>query len=315
MAHKLAFVLSSALAIQSVFAQQPGKIPEKHPKLTTYKCTKARGCTAQKSSLVIDWNNHQLQQKDGSSCAVGSAACSDDATCNKNCVVQGVDYLKAGVRTSGDSVTLNQYTPNGNGGYNHASPRVYLLDKKGDKYESVKLTGQELVFDVDVSTLPCGMNGALYLSEMDMSGGKSKTNPGAAYGSGYCDAQCPKLSWFNGTVNTGSLGACCNEMDIWEANGRATGYTPHPCSVESIGGCTGADCEFNGVCDKWGCGFNPYAMGRQQYYGYNNSFTINTSKKFTVLVSLWFSQSHFRCMLTTTERPNSSPTMVPPLAL
>jgi cellulase len=34
------------------------------------------------------------------------------------------------------------------------------------------------------------MNGALYLSEMDMSGGRNEYNPGAAYGGGYCDAQC-----------------------------------------------------------------------------------------------------------------------------
>jgi len=42
-----------------------------------------------------------------------------------------------------------------------------------------------------VSTLPCGLNGALYFVEMDADGGKSKyaTNKvGAAYGTGYCDA-------------------------------------------------------------------------------------------------------------------------------
>jgi len=49
---------------------------------------------------------------------------------------------------------------------------------------------EQLSFDVELSTLPCGMNGALYLSEMDMSGGMNEYNPGAAYGGGYCDAQC-----------------------------------------------------------------------------------------------------------------------------
>lgn len=282
MAHKLAFVTSAALVFRSAIAQQPGSIPESHPELTTYKCTTAGGCVAQKSSVVIDWNNHYLQQANGSSCAVGSSVCSDDATCNENCVVQGVDYAKSGVRTSGDALTLNQYVSTGNGGYNAASPRVYLLDPDGKNYESVKLTGQELTFDVELSTLPCGMNGALYLSEMDMSGGRSSTNPGASYGSGYCDAQCPKLSWFNGTVNNGVLGACCNEMDIWEANARATGFTPHPCGVESIGGCTGDDCGFNGVCDQWGCGFNPYAMGQKDYYGTGSDFAVDTKRKFSV---------------------------------
>jgi len=64
---------------------------------------------------------------------------------------------------------------------------------------------QEFSFDVDVSKLPCGLNGALYFVEMDADGGKSKysTNEiGAAYGSGYCDAQCPHdLKWINGEAN------------------------------------------------------------------------------------------------------------------
>lgn len=87
---------------------------------------------------------------------------------------------------------------------------------------------------------------------------------------------------FNGTVNTNALGACCNEMDIWESNGRATGFTPHPCSIESIYGCEGEECTFDGVCDQWGCGFNPYAMGKPKYFGPGPSFTIDTTKKFTV---------------------------------
>ena len=285
MASRFVLAASAALAIRSVTAQQPGSIPENHPALTTYKCTTAGGCVAQKTSLVIDWGNHRLEQADGSACPVSntSAVCSDNESCNKNCVVQGVDYAKAGVRTSGDAVTLNQYVSNGNGGYNAASPRVYLLDPSGQEYENVKLTNQELTWDVELSTLPCGMNGALYLSEMAMSGGKSATNPGAAYGSGYCDAQCPKLTWFNGTVNNGVLGACCNEMDIWEANGRATGFTPHPCDVVSIEGCDSPEtCGFTGVCDQWGCGFNPYALGQKSYYGPGPSFVIDTTKKFTV---------------------------------
>lgn len=54
-----------------------------------------------------------------------------------------------------------------------------------------KLKAREFTFDVDVSNLPCGVNGALYFVEMDADGGKSKfpTNKGGAkYGTGYCDA-------------------------------------------------------------------------------------------------------------------------------
>ena len=27
-------------------------------------------------------------------------------------------------------------------------------------------------------------------------------------------------------------GACCNEMDIWEANSQAAAYTPHVCTTD-----------------------------------------------------------------------------------
>ena len=68
----------------------------------------------------------------------------------------------------------------------------------------LQLLGQEFTFDVDVSNLPCGLNGALYFSEMDADGGMAKypTNKaGAKYGTGYCDSQCPQdIKFINGEV-------------------------------------------------------------------------------------------------------------------
>ncbi|KAK6439643.1 hypothetical protein LTR95_004156, partial [Oleoguttula sp. CCFEE 5521] len=229
------------------------------------------------SSVVIDWNYHWFHE-DG-----GVAACNNANGLDPNCVIEGANYAAAGVATSGDALTLHQYVLN-NGTYQNASPRVYLLAPDGQNYDMIKLLGQEISYDVDGSTLVCGENGALYLSEMDATGGRSAANPGgAAYGAGYCDAQCPIGDWFNGTVNTGGLGSCCNEMDLWEANGRATALTPHPCSVNSIGGCTGSACGSTGYCDKNGCGFNPYALGQQGYYG--PGLTVDTNKKITVTTS------------------------------
>ena len=147
----------------------------------------------------------------------------------------------------------------------------------------LKLLGQELSFDVDVSNLPCGMNGALYLTAMDATGGRSKLNPaGATYGTGYCDAQCYNTSAFiNGVANVNTLGACCNEMDIWEANSRATALTPHTCNVTGFYECAGASCGPDGVCDKDGCGFNPYALGAHKYYGLHEK--VDTTKPLTVV--------------------------------
>jgi cellulose 1,4-beta-cellobiosidase len=63
-----------------------------------------------------------------------------------------------------------------------------MLDD-ADNYEMFMLKNQEFTFDVDVSNMPCGVNGALYFVEMSKDGDKSSANKaGAHYGTGYCDA-------------------------------------------------------------------------------------------------------------------------------
>ena len=72
-------------------------------------------------------------------------------------------------------------------------------------YQIFKLKNKEFSVDVDVSTLPCGLNGALYFVEMSADGGMGKGNndAGAKFGTGYCDAQCPHdLKWINGEVTS-----------------------------------------------------------------------------------------------------------------
>ena len=63
-----------------------------------------------------------------------------------------------------------------------------------------ELRAKEFTFDVDVSTLACGINGALYFVEMTPDGdlGKGSNNAGAAFGTGYCDAQCPTMRYIYG---------------------------------------------------------------------------------------------------------------------
>ncbi|KAF2437757.1 carbohydrate-binding module family 1 protein [Karstenula rhodostoma CBS 690.94] len=274
MAPRFTNVLAVALAgCQLAFAQNPDDTAEVHPKLTTYKCTKAGGCVAQDTSVVIDWNYHWYHTADWLSCTTSSGAvnttlCPDQATCAKNCFVQGdTNYTDNGVTTSGDTLTMYQYTKNSDGAYQNASPRLYLLGSDGN-YEMLQLNGNELTFTVDLSQLPCGENGALYLGEMDKTGGRSEYNKGGAnYGGGYCDAQCPVQNWRNGTINTSGASYCCNEMDILEANSKAISFTPHPCSSSD--------------CDRNGCGFNPYSQGYKNYYGPGG--TVDTSKPFTVV--------------------------------
>ncbi|CAN8099653.1 unnamed protein product [Discula destructiva] len=276
-------MISRAMLLRAIYAlalgllanaQDPGKVsPEVHPLLTTAKCTTHRGCVAQNTSVVLDYNYRWIHTAEGydscmTSTGLNTTLCPDEATCAQNCVVEGANYTSAGVLTSGSSMTMRQYVGSSTG-LSSASPRVYLLDESTQDYVMLKLLGQELTFDVDLSTLPCGENGALYLSEMDASGGRNQYQTGgASYGGGYCDAQCPVQTWKNGTLNTAQEGYCCNEMDILESNSAAGAFTPHPCADDGSN------------CDKGGCGFNAYSQGYQNYWAPGG--TLDTAKPFTV---------------------------------
>jgi cellulase len=85
------------------------------------------------------------------------------------------------------------------------------------------------------------------------------------------------------TISQGNIkgeGVCCNELDIWEANKRATQLAPHTCSKPGLYRCTGDECGATGVCDKNGCGNNPYG-NEKDYYG--PGLKVDTSKPFTVV--------------------------------
>ena len=92
-------------------------------------------------------------------------------------------------------------TKNDNG--QNVGSRVYLM-ASDTKYRMFNLLNKEFTLDVDVSKLPCGLNGAVYFSEMDEDGGMSRfpgNKAGAKYGTGYCDSQCPTdIKFINGEV-------------------------------------------------------------------------------------------------------------------
>ncbi|KAI1638259.1 cellulase [Biscogniauxia mediterranea] len=268
-------------------AQKPGATPDTHPQLTTYRCTVADGCTEATNYIVLDSTAHGVHQVNDSSLGCGDwgsgpdpTACPTVEACAENCVMEGVtDYSTVGVTTDGTSLRLLQIVDGV-----VKSPRIYLLDEKKEQYEMVKFTGGEFTFDIDATHLPCGMNSALYLSEMLPDGGQSELNPGgAAWGTGYCDAQCYVTPWVNGIGNVEAKGVCCNEMDIWEANARATQIAPHTCNQTAVYLCEGAECERDGVCDKSGCGWNPYRLDQPNYYGEGADFSVDTTKPFTVV--------------------------------
>ncbi|KAJ8516490.1 hypothetical protein ONZ45_g6202 [Pleurotus djamor] len=299
----LLFFSLAAIAYGQQFATLTA---ESHPALSVQECT-ASGCTTQSKSVVLDANWRWLHTTEGyTNCYTGntwdSSICDSDASCATACALDGADYSGTyGITTSGNALSLRFVT-----GSNVGS-RVYLLDDESH-YKMFNLKNQEFTFDVDMSTLPCGLNGALYFSEMAADGGMS-TQPnnaaGAKYGTGYCDSQCPHdLKFIDGLANvegwvgsdgdpnsgTGTYGSCCSEMDIWEANSNAAAYTPHPCSTTGLLRCEGSECgdadeRYSGVCDKDGCDFNSFRMGDTEFLGEGK--IVDTTKKITVVTQFF----------------------------
>ncbi|RFU76296.1 cellobiohydrolase i [Trichoderma arundinaceum] len=298
-------ILATARAQQVCTTQ-----PETHPPLTWQKCTTGGACTTQSGSVVIDANwrwTHSVQNTqncyDGNTWS--STLCPDDVTCAKNCCLDGANYQSTyGITTSADSLSINFVTQSQN---KNVGARLYLM-ASDTAYQEFTLLGNEFSFDVDVSQLPCGLNGALYFVSMDADGGKSKypgNAAGAKYGTGYCDSQCPRdLKFINGQANVegwvpssnnantgiGGHGSCCSEMDIWEANSISQAVTPHPCETVGQTICEGDSCggtyssdRYGGSCDPDGCDWNPYRLGNHTFYGPGSSFTLDTTKKLTVV--------------------------------
>ncbi|KAJ7095910.1 cellulase [Mycena belliarum] len=296
--------LISLCLLAVAYGQQIGtQMAENHPALKTQTCNASGVCTTLNTSIVLDSNWRWTHQTSSTTnCYTGNtwnaALCPDPTTCAANCAVDGADYAGTyGITTSGNALTIRFVT-----GSNIGS-RVYLMADT-DHYQMFSLLNQEFTFTVDMSHLGCGLNGALYLTEMDADGGMSKfpsNKAGARYGTGYCDAQCPHdLKFINGQANVlnwtpsatdansgaGMFGTCCNEMDIWEANPNAAAFTPHSCSVVGQTRCSGVDCgdgdeRSEGVCDKDGCDFNSFRMGVKNFLG--PGLTVDTNLPITVV--------------------------------
>jgi cellulose 1,4-beta-cellobiosidase len=292
---------------------------EKHPQIDYHVCGNS-GCKKQTTGLTIDSNWRWTHVAgDTTNCYTGNLwdekLCPDEATCSKNCVIEGADKEYEGtygVKTKADELSL-QFVTKGPYTTNIGS-RLYMMNGE-DKYKMFHLKNREFTFTVDDSEVDCGLNGALYFVQMQEDGGVSKYKKynkmaGAKYGTGYCDAQCPHdMKWIHGRANMvdwvpadsddnaglGKYGTCCTEIDLWEANKHAMAFTMHACDHQDYR-CSGIDCgdndsggshsRFKGVCDKNGCDIqhNRFSEGgaSQTFYGAGNKFKINANEKVTV---------------------------------
>lgn len=206
--------------------------------------------------LVIDanwrWVHYNGEYRN---CFDGSWNCGSNCD---NCVLEGVslEQYKSvyGVVSNGSTVELQFVT-----GSNVGS-RLYLL--KDNKYWRPNLLNHQISIDVDVSELPCSLNSAVYLVQMNSSDLD-------ILGVGYGDAQCPRdIKYFdNGKVNINKDEICSVEIDLIEANSEAMAWTLHPCDGT--------------LCDKSGADANSYRQGYHEFYGPNK--IIDTQKPFTVI--------------------------------
>ena len=195
-------LLTSLAAAQQVGTDQE----ETHPKMSWNDCSSGT-CSEVQAEVVIDANWRWLHTTDGyDNCYDGNewieSVCSTGTECAEMCAIEGADYgTTYGASTSGDALTLKFVTEHEYG--KNIGSRFYLMES-ADKYQMFTLMGNEFAFDVDLSTLDCGLNGALYFVAMEEDGGMASypTNAaGAKYGTGYCDAQCARdLKFVGGKV-------------------------------------------------------------------------------------------------------------------
>lgn len=224
-----------ALLAAGVEAQQAGTLdPEAHPPMSWQNCASG-SCTTTNAEVVIDANwrwTHTVEGSEG--CYEGNewtGVCTTADACATECALEGANYQETyGASTSGDALTLKFVTEHQYG--KNVGSRFYLMNGE-DKYQMFNLLGNEFAFDVDLSTVECGLNSALYFVAMEEDGGVASypsNSAGAKYGTGYCDSQCARdLKFVGGKANVegwessssdpnsgvGPFGACCAEIDVW----------------------------------------------------------------------------------------------------
>ena len=177
---------------------------EVHPKLQWSSCAAEGDCQKIDAEIVGDANWRWLHNDNGYLDCYSyndwvHGTCNSTEDCTAKCVYDGIDYKNAlGIQTANDSVSLKLQT-RFDFSYSVGS-RTFLMENR-TMYKTFTLLNNELAFDVDLSTVECGINSALYFVAMDADGGVSRypgNTAGAEYGVGYCDASCPRSARFIG---------------------------------------------------------------------------------------------------------------------
>lgn len=96
-----------------------------------------------------------------------TSVCSKADDCAQKCALEGAKYQETyGASTSGNALTLKFVTKHEYG--TNIGSRFYLMaGTSSSKYQMFTLMNNEFAFDVDLSTVECGLNAALYFVAMD----------------------------------------------------------------------------------------------------------------------------------------------------
>jgi len=121
----------------------------------------------------------------------------------------------------------------------------------------MKLFGRKLEYDIDMSTVGCSCNAALYL--VSMPGFNTDHKPAKGNDNDYyCDANKVGGVW-------------CWEQDTFEGNKYTMATTPHNCK-EPAG-------DYISSCDRGGCAVNIFNVDKKAMCP-DSSCKIDTSKPF-----------------------------------
>ncbi|KAK0721262.1 concanavalin A-like lectin/glucanase domain-containing protein [Apiosordaria backusii] len=228
----------------SVCAKERRRPTRNPPPFQWTKCTSPTNCSTINGEVVLDANWRWVhddryrtcveQNQDGtqwwnpSVCDLGDERPGTTNNCTSKCLLDGAgDYRRTyGITAANNTLTQKLITRLDFA--TNVGSRLFLLESK-NRYQTFTLLGNELSFDVDLSTVECGINSALYFAAMDADGGVERHKPynqaGAEYGTGYCDGWCQNNQRFvGGRAATNkhdagwqewqSDGACCPEFAV-----------------------------------------------------------------------------------------------------
>jgi hypothetical protein len=132
-----------------------------------------------------------------------------------------------------------------------------------DLFETrLPMLGHTWSFTMDISTVGCGCNAALYAVAMPGVAADGSLTPGSD-GDFYCDANDVTGTW-------------CTEIDLIEANTAAMAATPHACAAPDARG-------FVSSCDRSGCSLG--TRSNHSLFGPGATYAVNTLLPFDVVTS------------------------------